>query len=307
MIKIYQNRKKRSLEKRRAFAGYFFIFPLILGVAFVFIPNMIQTFMFTLNDITVKIGGGFDLKSVGFAHFDYSWNTDPQFKILLAGSIRQLVTDVPVLMIFSLFMATILNQKFKGRLLARAIFFVPVILATGIIARVESVTNIMNIVEVSRESGGASLGTAEFAAFEQMLSSLNFNSFLINIVVGAANGIYRVVQSCGIQIFIFMAGLQEVPYSLYEAADVEGCSKWELFWKITLPLISPQIVVCSIYTIVDAFSKPNSPLFEHVNQIAFSQNQYGLATAMYMIYFLCIAAILAVVGLVMSRFVFYNE
>lgn len=272
-----------------------------------FIPNMIQTIIFTTSEITIKNGGGFTLQSVGITHYIDSLFSDPQFIRLLVESIQQLATDVPVLLIFSLFMATVLNQKFRGRLLARAIFFVPVILATGIIARIESLTGIMNIVEVNRQSAGAGLGTVEFAAFEQLLSSLNFNSFLISIVVGAANGIYRVVQSCGIQIFIFMAGLQEVPNSLYEAANVEGCSKWELFWKITLPLISPQIVVGAIYTIVDVFSNPNSTLFKYVNQVAYADNRYGLATAMYMIYFLCIAGILAVVGFVMSKLVFYNE
>lgn len=307
MMEIRKKSKARSLEKRRAFAGYFFIFPLILGVFLVFLPNMFQTFRFTLNDIKT-VNGSYHLTYVGFSHFVNAMTVDPQFIRLLSGSIRQFITDVPVLLIFSLFMATILNQKFRGRLLARAIFFVPVILATGIITRVESVTNIMSIVEVGRESGGgAVLGASGFVAFEQMLYSLNFNSGLISIVVGAANGIYRVVQSCGIQIFIFMAGLQEVSTSLYEAANVEGCSKWELFWKITFPMISPQLIVCAIYTIVDTFSKPNSALFEYVNQIAFSQNQYGLATSMYVIYFFCVAAILAVAGLIMSRFVFYND
>ncbi|MDD2392993.1 MAG: sugar ABC transporter permease [Eubacteriales bacterium] len=294
-----------SLEKKKAFAGYFFIFPLIIGVILIFIPNMIQTLIFTVNDIVID-KGQYSLKYIGFNNFVTSLTVDPQFIRLLAESVRQLVTDIPVILIFSLFIATILNQKFRGRLLARSIFFVPVILATGIIAKVESLTNIMNIVEVGRQTGGV-VSNTNFAGFEQLLSSLNFNTGLINIVVGAADGIYRVVQSSGIQIFIFMAALQEVPLSLYEAANVEGCSKWELFWKITLPVISPQILVCGVYTIVDTFSKPNSPMFEYINRLAFAQNQYGLATAMYMMYFLCIAVIIAVAGFAMSKFVFYNE
>ncbi|MHB8962498.1 MAG: carbohydrate ABC transporter permease [Saccharofermentanales bacterium] len=304
-----QKAKKKygiSLEKRKAFAGYFFIFPLIAGVAVIFIPNMIQTFIFAMNDIVID-KGSYQLKYIGFDNFVTSLTVDPQFIRLLAESIRQLVTDIPVILIFSLFIASILNQKFKGRLLARSIFFVPVILATGIIAKVESVTDFMNIVEVGRQGAGGGANAADFAGFEQLLSSLNFNAGLINIVVGAADGIYRVVQSSGIQIFVFMAALQEVPHTLYEAANVEGCSKWELFWKITFPVISPQILVCAVYTIVDTFSKPNSAMFEYVNRLAFSQNQYGLATAMYMLYFLCIAAILAVSGLAMSKYVFYNE
>jgi ABC-type sugar transport system permease subunit len=305
MLRKIPERKTRSLEKRKALAGYFFIFPLIAGVVLVFIPNMIQTFVFTVNDIVID-KGSYTLDYIGAKNFITSLTIDPQFIRLLAESIRQLVTDIPVILIFSLFLATILNQRFRGRLLARSIFFVPVILATGIIAKVESLTDFMNIVEVGRQTAGGMAGT-DFAGFEQLLSSLNFNAGLVRIVVGAADGIYRVVQSSGIQIFIFMAALQEVPTSLYEAANVEGCSRWELFWKITLPVISPQILVCGVYTIVDTFSKPNSPMFEYINRLAFSQNQYGLATAMYMLYFLCIAAIIAIAGFAMSRFVFYNE
>ncbi len=299
-------KKGFSLERKKAVAGLFFISPLILGLLVVFLPNMIQTFRFTLNDIVID-KGAYHLEYLGLANFTTALTIDPQFIRLLVESIRQLVTDIPVILIFSLFVASILNQKFRGRLLARSIFFVPVILATGIIAKIESVTDIMNIVEVGRQGASSGEATANLAVFTQLLSSLNFNDSLINVVVGAANGIYRIVQSSGIQIFIFMAALQEVPHALYEAANVEGCSKWELFWKITLPMISPQILVCGVYTIVDTFSKPNSPMFEYVNRLAFAQNQYGLATAMYMMYFLCIALILAAAGAVMSKFVFYNE
>ena len=110
-----------------------------------------------------------------------------------------------------------------------------------------------------------------------------------------------------IQIFIFLAALQEVPDALYEAAKVEGCSGWELFWKITIPLISPQIVVAFVYSLVDSYVRSDSQLFNYIHNLAFGQSQYAYATAMYWIYFLCIGIIIALSGRIMSAFVHYNN
>lgn len=304
---LKKQRGSVSLEKKQARYGYFFILPLIFGCAFLFIPNIIQTFIFTLNKISLQ-SGGYSLDFVGLSFYKNALFVDAQFRILLVSNIGSLISNVVVIVIFSLFIASVLNQRFRGRIFARVVFFIPVLLATGIIAKIENSSNLLNALETSRMlNTGTSMDYIQFTAVNDFLTSLNFSEDIINVVKNAAGNIYGVVLSSGIQIFIFLAGLQEIPDSLYEAAKVEGCSGWELFWKITFPIISPQIIVNVIYTIVDTFTKSDSTFFSYTRSLAFAQNQYSLATAMNWLYFMCLSVILIVTGLILSRFVFYNE
>ena len=293
------HRKPASLERKQSRYGYLFIFPLILGAAVFFIPNMIMTFVYSINDI--QIGeGGYTLSWVGFANYYTALFSDRDFTWNLLTSVGDLITDIPVIVIFSLFISTVLNQKFRGRVFARVIFFIPVLLATGIIAKIEDM-NALTMGDRVVQTGTA-LDSFQMAGMQDLLSTINLPSALTDIIVGAANSIYRVVQSSGIQIFIFLAGLQEIPPSLYEAAKVEGCSGWELFWKITIPMISPLIIVNSVYTIVDTFTRYGNPMVSYISNItASSSTKYGVGTAMYMLYFICIAVIIAVAGLLMVR------
>ena len=295
-----------SLEKRRARAGYVFIIPLILGVVFLFIPNLIQTFQFTVNNIEI-VEDGYRLNPVGFYYFKQAVTVNPLFNKYLILSLQELVTDIPVITIFSMFIATLLNQRFRGRIFALAVFFIPVLLATGIVARVETTSKIMDFAGSGALSTGTGLDSLQLNGLNELLLGLNFSPTLISIISGAANGIYGVIQASGIQIFIFLAGLQEIPEPIYEAASVEGCTQWEAFWKITIPMVSPQIAVCFIYTVVDAFTREDSALFSYIKELAFGQNQYAYANAMYMIYLGCIAVLLGIIGLLLSRLVRYND
>ncbi len=293
------HRKPASLERKQSRYGYIFIFPLILGAAVFFIPNMIMTFVYSINDIHIG-EGGYTLSWVGFANYYTALFSDRDFTWNLLTSVGDLITDIPVIVIFSLFISTVLNQKFRGRVFARVIFFIPVLLATGIIAKIEDM-NALTMGDRVVQTGTA-LDSFQMAGMQDLLSTINLPSALTDIIVGAANSIYRVVQSSGIQIFIFLAGLQEIPPSLYEAAKVEGCSGWELFWKITIPMISPLIIVNSVYTIVDTFTRYGNPMVSYISSItASSSTKYGVGTAMYMLYFICIAVIIAVAGLLMVR------
>lgn len=302
--------RAQSLEKKQQRVGILFLLPLLIGIVFFFLPNLVRTFLFTLNAIELN-PDGYTLHFIGMENFVELFTQEEEFRRQLLGSMQTLVTETPILVIFSLFIATILNQKFRGRTLARAVFFVPVILATGVISRIESSTNLLNFLETGRTlETGSSLDTMSSSLFDMqaMLSSLQFNDTLIGIVTGAANGISHVIMSSGMQIFIFLAGLQEIPASLYEAANTEGCSAWEAFWKITFPMLSPQLVVCLVYTVVNTFTDPNNPLFLYIRGISdYGISQYGFATAMYMVTLLSIALILCVVGLVLRRYVRHTE
>lgn len=273
--------------------GYFFIFPLILGILFVFLPNLITTFQFSMNDVQINGSEGYSLSFRGFEYYIIALTRDANFIPYTISAFKDMLINVPVILIFSMLMASMLNQKFHGRAVARAIFFIPVLLSTGILSEIEGY--IMGNISNAGLNTGGSLDSVLSFNMGEFLASMNFNDFLIGIVESAVSNIYTVLKSSGMQIYIFLAGIQEIPDYLYEAAQIEGCSKWEAFWKITFPMLSPQIAVNLIYTIVDV-GQGSRPLY-----YASTLGNYGQETAMCMIYLAALAVVLLLVFGVLGK------
>lgn len=278
-----------SYMERRARKGYLFMLPLFFGLALVFIPSLVRTVIFSFNEITIG-SFGYKLTFQGWQYYQTALTKDPQIVPDMVASLRTLLINIPIILIFSLFIATLLNQRFRGRLIARMIFFLPVILTTGILVRFDAPA--MNLVSQTVDTGSDS-SLALVGGLSSMLASLNFSDTLTGIISSAVSNIYSVVTASGIQIFIFLAGLQEIPGSLYEAAAVEGCSKWELFWKITFPIIMPQMTINAVYTIVDSFTDPTG-IFTYISELG-TQQQYSLATAASILYLICLGVVIAAV------------
>lgn len=284
--------------EKRACYGYLFIAPLILGVCFVFIPNLVQTFRYSVSSAASDVGAA--LRFTGFHAYREAIAEDPEFVPLLFSNIQNMIVEVPVILIYSLFISTLLNQPFHGRVLARIIFFVPVILAAGSLSATDSFALYYSGAGQVIDTGMAS-GTAVLSDMSSLLTMMNFPRVLTGVVVNTVSNVYEVARSSGLQIFIFLAGLQEIPVSVYEAAEIEGCSRWETFWKITLPMISPQIAVNAIYTIA-AFAGSGNTLLTYSNNLAFGENQFTLATAMNILYLLALGLISATVLLLLKKF-----
>ncbi len=296
-------RKKIALFEKRAYYGYIFIAPLILGVCLIFIPNLIQTFRFSVSNAASEIGAS--LRFTGFHAYKEAVTEDPNFIPLLLSNLQDMIIKIPVILIYSLFISTLLNQRFKGRIVARIIFFVPVILAAGALSSTDSFALYYSGTGQVIDTGMAS-GASAFSDMAALLSMMNFPSVLTGIVVDAVSNVYEVARSSGLQIFIFLAGLQEIPGAIYEAAEIEGCSKWETFWKITLPMISPQIAVNAIYTIA-AFADSENMLLTYASDLAFGENQFTLATAMNIMYLLALGIIVIVVLFILKKFTVNTE
>ena len=294
--------KPLSFEKKKGLIGYFFLFPVILGILLIFLPNLILTIRFSLNDVEIVAGQGYSLIWRGIKYYKDAVTVDAGFIPTLVESYKTTLVNVPVIVIFSMLIATLLNQKFRGRAIARIIFFLPVILSTGILLEAEG--TIMGNVNSAGIDTGASINELSFNMSE-LLTSLNFNESLIGIVESAVSNIYNILISSGIQIYIFLAGIQEIPDSLYEAASVEGCSKWESFWKITFPMLAPQIAVNIIYTLV--IDGEASRVMAYANSIGSSLGNYGLANSMAIIYLATLLALIGVIFGVFSRFSMLSE
>ena len=300
-----KKRKRRSLsvEKKQSFMGYIFCLPFIIGLIALYIPNLIDTVVFSFNDTVILDGGGYELEWLGLKWYNHSLFKDEKFIQLLWSSIGEMVVQVPTIVVFSLFFASVLNQEFKGRVVARAIFFLPVVLATGIVLKVDNSFNLLTAMP-GRDTLNDAVGTVGGTGVDitQFLLSMNLGEDITKFLATTANGVYDIVNRSGMQIFILLAAFQEIPNSLYEAAQVEGCSKWETFWKITIPMVSKQIVVVTVYTIIDSFTRNDSALFTYINEISWNGSPYAYATSMYIIYILVLAVLLGGAAFIASYF-----
>lgn len=295
---------RMSLKTRRALLGLAFVSPWLIGFIFLFATPLLQSIRFSLSRLSVA-PGGYELEFLGLENFKNALLVDASFNRVLLDSVGAMLLNVPMILFFSLFTATLLNQKFKGRTAARAIFFLPVILASSAVAAAESagLINLMgdaNAVEASA-GGGTSFNVVSIV---RMLADVGLPAAYVDYIVEAIMRIYDIISSSGVQILIFLAALQSVPGSMYEVAKMEGATGYESFWKITFPMVSPLILTNVIYTIIDSFA--GSPVTEMIYQTAFKTQNFGLSSAMSWLYTLVIGLVLVVVGWVLSRRVHYN-
>ena len=124
---------------------------------------------------------------------------------------------------------------------------------------------------------------------------------VFDVIFTMIDSIYDIVMASGIQIIVFLSGLQAISPSLYEAADVEGCSGWESFWKITFPMVSPLLLVNCIYTIIDFFMKNDNKVMELIYQVTYQDMKFGVSSAMSWIYFGIALAFIGVSSFIITR------
>ena len=208
-------------------------------------------------------------------------------------------------MVFSFFVALLLNQKFKGRALVRGIFFLPVILSSGVIIGVEYENELMASMRDVIEMNGD--GTTITDTIKEMLNVSGVGNSVFSVVFNIVDGIYDVVLASGIQIIIFLSGLQGISASMYEAASIEGCTAWESLWKITFPMISPLLLVNWVYTIVDFCMRTDNQVIKKIQEVMLAQLNYGSASAMSWIYFGIVLAIIGVSSFIISKVVYYYD
>ena len=282
---------KNSRENQNL--GLVFIIPFLIGLLIFFIPTVIMGIRFAFSD--VSIGQGLQLTNTGIENLKYALRVDANYFKLVVNDIRELITTLPIVMIFSLFIAVLLNSKVWGKGLFRTIFFLPVIACVGMLADADS-----GLVMSTMTSAAADTESEVLSAMSDVttiLQSLNFSPTLVSVVSGAANDIMDIVNRSGVQILIFLAGIQSISPSLYEAANVEGASSWEVFWKITLPMLSPMMIVNLLFTFVDSITRSNTELVAYIKNMAFSQGNYGYSSAMAWFHYFCLILILGIIAL----------
>ena len=294
--------KANGLIEKRARMGYFFVLPFIIGfLAFTVYP-LIQSMFFSFQDITYNMDG-YHTQPVGIEHYTYLLVKDPSYRLLLLNSLKDMLLNVPLIVFFA---ANLLNQKFRGRLLARAIFFLPVILASSSVlgmnvdAIMASASGGTGIGETARETVNLSMQMQTF------LKSVNLPGGFTDYVISGVKRITTIISASGVQILLFLAGLQSVTPSQLEAAHMEGANSWEIFWKITVPIVSPILLVSTLYTVIDSFTANSNPVIQAV-QGKYAGLQFGMGSAMSWLYILVVFLIIGLVYGLLSKVVFYQD
>lgn len=306
---------KIAYEKKKGLYGYGFIALWAIGTLWLFIVPVITSLWYSLCDTELlskqdafakgMTTAGIYTQWNGFKNFTKAFTVDTDFPQYLVESLSEILPQAAVILIFSLFIAVILNQKFRGRTLARAIFFLPVLIATGPIISV--INGDMASQGVSDASQFSSLFKTDLVSeLMEFIGIYNINQTFTEFIQDITSNVLNLVWNSGIQILIFLSALQNIPPSAREAANMEGATSWEFFWKITFPIISPMILANLVYTIIDAFVATDNVVMDYV--LAKSRNwEYGYSAAMAWIYFAIIGAILGLVCLIVNKFVYYEN
>ena len=305
-----KSRKIASLDRRKARAGWFFVLPFIIGFVVIYLPIVFRSLQFSFSAMDRIQGGGYNLVPVGFENYSNALFVDPQYLQMLISGLKDLAFDIPAIVIFSLFMAVLLNQKMVGRGAFRAILFIPVILSTGIMQSIEATNAIGSLGEQGIESGSGVNTTQEIVSamdIQVLFANMKVGTELVEYVTAMINDIYDIVNRSGVQMLIFLAGLQSISPAIYESCSIDGATAWETFWKITLPMISPMILVNTVYTIIDAFTGKNNAMMDFIQSAMANSNGETLGAAMAWMYFFVVILLLAAAAGIMSAFVFYQK
>ena len=298
-----------AIKKRNILWGYIFIAPFIIGFVFLFAIPLVKSLIYSFNTLKVT-GDGYELIPVGLGNYKQIFLVDTEFRKNLLESLTQMWYQVPITVIFSFFAAVLINAKFRGRTAARSIFFLPVILTSGVIIALESsdiLLNSMSQVIYGDQSSWMNGDSATLFDIATVLKSTGLGTSIIDYLINMVDGIYDITIASGVQIIIFLAGLQSISPSIYEAASVEGATGWESFWKITFPMIGSLILVNTLYTIIDYSMKTTNVVMKQIEWTTVRTVEYGIGSAMAWSYFIPVLIILGVVGLFISRRTFYYD
>ncbi len=294
---------KISYQRRKSLYGYGFIGLWLVGTVIFFLIPMVESFIYSFKNVNPQKGGATG-EWVGLANYSVAFSKDQYYREYLVQVLRDTAISAPLILIFSLFIAVILNQKFKGRAFARAVFFLPVIIASGPVYAI--ITGDMS----TSGTDGAEQFSTVFET-DMVTDILEFTGIyglsetLTETIKSTIDSIFGLVWKSGIQMLIFLAALQNIPVSAREAAQIEGATSWEYFWKITFPYLSPIIVANLIFTIIDSFTDSGNIVMERILTMR-NEWKYGVAAAMVWSYFAIVMLILGLIFIIIKKHIYYE-
>lgn len=287
---------RTAMQKRSERWGWIFILPWFIGTLYFFLIPMGQAAVFAFCEITLENGATY-YDYVGFENFVYLFTTDANFLPNLAEALVTMVGEVPVVVVFSILMAMVLRGNFKGHTFYRAMFFFPVIIASGVVITILREHVMMTGSATSAEQQAYMFNLPDFTKLTDLFGlPLGIVEFATNVV----NGFFDITWKSGVQIILLLVAVNHISPSHYEVADMEGATAWEKLWKVTIPMISPTILVVIIYTIIDSFTDYSNVVMEMIEKYADSWN-FSYATTIGLVYFIIVGLLIGLVTVIMRK------
>ena len=294
-------KNRLTYSRREAMRGILFIAPWLIGFLFLFLRPFITAIVFSFNDVDLS-NGVIELTSMGIKNYTNAFTEDTKFMVYLSQALGKMVYQVPLVVFFSLFIAVVLNQKFASRGFFRLVFFLPTIISSGVVLGIINGDTLYNAMQV----GEKTTYMMQTVSVQDILRANGINETLIGYIGTVLDSLLELFWYSGIQIVIFLSGLQGISPTLREAAHIDGASSWDFFWLITFPMISPLLLTNTVFTIISTFADYNNVVMSYISDLA-AKMELGFSSAMSMIYFVITFVILLVVYFFLNRKVFYRN
>ena len=294
-----KKKKLRGIEEVKSRYGYKFISLWLIGQLLFFIVPIFNSIRYSFSNMKVS-AGGIETSFVGFKHYIDMLTSNALYLDNLRDSLAEMFTSVPIIISLSLIMAIILNQKFAGRVVFRGIFFLPVIIASGVIMYVLNSEGVR--VPLFSVSSGAEYEYGGMIDFNEILKELDLPNQIIKLFAGYLSNVFGLIWSCGIQIILFLSGLQSIPPQLYEVSKIEGATKWEEFWYVTIPMLKDVILLVLVYTMIALFTAVDNPVIAQAYSTMRDSQVYDQSSAMLWGYFVLVGAVMGAVLLAYNHF-----
>lgn len=290
------SKKPKGIEHLRNIYGLRFISPWIIGLVLFFIVPIAQSIYYSFCELSMGENGIIS-KFIGIANYNEIINIDAKYLNILNDSIVEILYSLPVIFIISLILAMLLNQQFPGRTFFRALYFLPVVIASGVVITILFEVNTGEVTDVGIDESISS----NMIDFTEIIKRLGLPTQISEYLTSTLSNMFELVWNSGIQIILFISGMQSIPDMLYEVAKVEGCTKWEEFWFITLPMLSKVSLLVIVFTIVELLISQQNGMMTYINQ-KLSSFQYGVGSAMAWFYFIIVGIVLGMVMFLLDRF-----
>lgn len=290
-------KKRVSLEGRKGRYGLMFISPWIVGFILFFLIPLIQSIEFSFSKVSIT-GDGFALDFSGFKNYVYIFSEHPTYSTELWSSFGSFCYSLPIVVVLSLILAVLLNQRFHGRLLARVIFFLPVIICSGVV--MEQFYGDRTAISMATDS--SSVYFAGGIDYAEILEGMGLPISVIDLISQYIQQITMLVWNCSVPTILFLSGIQAIPAQLYEVSKVEGANPWEEFWFITFPMLGNVLVVTVAFVAIDLLTNAQNKVISTAYYWIMQKQSYDYGSAMLWAYFLLVGIALVTMFVFMYRF-----
>lgn len=290
-------KKRNELARVKVRYGRLFILPWIIGVVLFFLVPLVKSVVFSFTNVRLSDVNNLDF--CGIEHYRSILTEDPAYLDNVVKAISSMVYKLPLIVVLSLIFAVILNQKFHGRFIARAVFFLPVIFGSSVVMDILGNSGVNNTTAMATALGQTNAYTS--IDFMDILVKLGLPKDVTELLSEYMTQIFNLMWSCGIQILLFLSGLQSIPDSMYEVSKIEGATLWEEFWFVTFPMLGNITFLVLIYTFVDFFTALDNPVIDQAYTKIQTNSVYDETSAMLWGYFVVAGIIAGLLLLVYNR------